>query len=191
MEGRELGDALILLARNTIGARFGVAPVPVPRDRALYEPGATFVTLMQGRELRGCVGSLEARRAVSADVSANALAAAFRDPRFPPLAASEFDTTLVEVSLLSPQEPLVVADENDLARQLRPGVDGLVVEHDDHRATFLPQVWETLPETWPFIAALKHKAGLREDFWSRDLRFARYTVTKWKEREPEVAALRP
>ena len=191
MEGRELGDALILLARNTIGARFGVAAAPVPRDRALYEPGATFVTLMQGRELRGCIGSLEARRALSADVSANALAAAFRDPRFPPLAASEFDTTLVEVSLLSPQEPLVVADENDLARQLRPGVDGLVRRarrsSRDVSAAGLGDPARDLA----VLAALKHKAGLREDFWSRDLRFARYTVTKWKEREPEAAALRP
>jgi AmmeMemoRadiSam system protein A len=190
MPDRELGDRLIALARNAIGDRFGIAAIEVAREPALDQPGATFVTLMQGRELRGCVGSLEARRALFVDVSANALSAAFRDPRFPALAAHEFEGTSVEVSLLSPQQALSVVDESDLARKLRPGVDGLVLHYDDHRATFLPQVWETLPDPRPFIAALKHKAGLRADFWSPDLRFARYTVTKWKEREPAAASVR-
>jgi AmmeMemoRadiSam system protein A len=180
---RALGGALIALARNAIGARFGHAAADVPRDPALDRPGATFVTLMQEGDLRGCIGSLEATRALSTDVSANAVAAAFRDPRFPSLAAHEFPLTSVEVSLLSPQEVLAVADEDDLERTLRAGVDGLVLQYGRHRATFLPQVWDTLPEPRQFVAALKNKAGLREDFWSRELHLARYTVTKWKERE--------
>ena len=186
----DLGAALIVLARNAIGARFGHAAVHAPSDPALEVPGATFVTLMQEGDLRGCVGSLEARRVLAADVSANAVAAAFRDPRFPSLAAHEFPLTSVEVSLLSPQEPLVVADQDDLVRALRAGVDGLVLEYEHHRATFLPQVWESLPEPREFVAALKRKAGLRDDFWSRELRVARYTVTKWKERELAAEVLR-
>ena len=178
-----LGGSLITLARNAIGARFGHAAAVVPRDPVLDQPGATFVTLVQDRELRGCVGSLEARRALGADVSENAVAAAFRDPRFLPLAAHEFQLTSVEVSLLSPQEPLIVTGQDDLLRRLRANIDGLVLQYEHHRATFLPQVWETLPEPREFVGALKKKAGLREDFWSSEIVVARYTVTKWKERE--------
>jgi AmmeMemoRadiSam system protein A len=187
MADSDLGRALVALARNAIGARFGLAAAEAPRDPDLDRRGATFVTLMQAAELRGCVGSLEPRRALSVDVSANAIAAAFHDPRFAPLAAREFELTSVEVSLLSPQEALAFADEGDLLRQLRPGVDGVVLQHGQHRATFLPQVWETLPEPRNFVAALKRKAGLREDFWARDVRAARYTVIKWKEREFAIA----
>ena len=190
MPDRELGEKLIALARGAIGVRFGMETMQIAHDPALDQLGATFVTLMQAGELRGCVGSLEARRALSADVTSNALAAAFHDPRFPPLAASEFERMSVEVSLLSPAQALTVADEQDLGRKLRPGLDGVVLYCDRHRATFLPQVWETLPEPRQFIAALKHKAGLRPDFWSPELRFARYTVTKWKEREPATASVR-
>ena len=183
MADRELGLALVVLARNAIGAQFGVTEARVIGHPALDRPGATFVTLMQDGELRGCIGSLEPRRALSVDVGANAIAAAFRDPRFPPLAAREFPPTSVEVSLLSPQEALAFADEDEFVRQLRRGVDGIVLSHGHHRATFLPQVWETLPEPRQFVAALKRKAGLREDFWSSDVEVARYTVIKWKERE--------
>ena len=183
MADRELGQALVVLARNAIGMRFGVAEARALDHPALERPGATFVTLMLEDELRGCVGSLEPRRALSADVGANAVAAAFRDPRFPPLAAREFPSTSVEVSLLSPQEALAFADEDEFVRQLRHGVDGIVLSHGHHRATFLPQVWETLPEPRQFVAALKRKAGLREDFWAPDVKAARYTVIKWKERE--------
>ncbi|MEO8674704.1 MAG: AmmeMemoRadiSam system protein A [Casimicrobiaceae bacterium] len=183
MADRELGQALVVLARNAIGMQFGVAEARVIGHPALGHPGATFVTLMLEGELRGCVGSLEPRRALSVDVGANAIAAAFRDPRFPPLAARELSSTAVEVSLLSPQEALVFADEYDFVRQLRRGVDGIVLEHGLHRATFLPQVWETLPAPRQFVAALKRKAGLREDFWAPDVKVARYTVTKWKELE--------
>jgi len=183
MADRELGLALVVLARNAIGAQFGVTEARVIGHPALDRPGATFVTLMQDGELRGCIGSLEPRRALSVDVGANAIAAAFRDPRFSPLAAREFPSMSVEVSLLSPQEALAFTDEDDFVRQLRHGVDGIVLQHGLHRATFLPQVWETLPEPRQFVAALKRKAGLREDFWSSDVEVARYTVIKWKERE--------
>jgi len=98
-----------------------------------------------------------------------------------PLAAAEFDITRIEVSLLSAPVPLPVADEDDLLRQLRPGVDGVVLSWRGRRATFLPQVWETLAEPREFIAALKHKAGLGAGFWADDLRVARYAVDKFRE----------
>jgi uncharacterized protein len=180
---RELGVALIALARNAIGARFGIAALAVVRQAALERDGATFVTLILQGELRGCVGSIESRRPLSADVCANAVAAAFRDPRFPPLAAHELPATSVEVSLLSPPRAFAVADEADLTRQLCPGIDGIVLQYEHRRATFLPQVWETLPEPRDFVAALKKKAGLREDFWAAGVNVARYTVIKWKEQE--------
>ena len=190
MAERDLGAALVTLARNAIGARFGIAPSAVTKEPALERPGATFVTLIQRGELRGCIGSIEARRPLLADVSANAVAAAFGDPRFPPLAINEFHATSVEVSLLSPPEALAVFDEADLARQLRPGVDGIVLQYEHRRATFLPQVWETLPEPRAFIAALKRKAGLREDFWASGMNVARYTVIKWKEQDLIAEAAR-
>ena len=147
----------------------------------MLEPGATFVTLTQRGQLRGCIGSLEARRPLGQDVVANALAAAFRDPRFPPLAKAELATTRVEVSLLAAQQPMTFRDEADALSQLRPGMDGLVFECGSHRSTFLPQVWEQVPQPARFMAQLKRKAGLAEDFWSPEVTLHRYTVEKWKE----------
>jgi AmmeMemoRadiSam system protein A len=145
---------------------------------------------MREGDLRGCIGSLEPRRTLLADVRANAVAAAFRDPRFPPLTAREFVATSVEVSLLSQSERVAVVNEADLLARLRPGVDGIVLEYGPRRATFLPQVWESLPEPRQFLAALKKKAGLAADFWSPDLRVARYSVSKWKESDFAPEALR-
>lgn len=183
MADRELGRTLLAIARGAIGARLGVNAASAPRHEALAQPAATFVTLKQNDELRGCIGSLEALRPLGVDVRENALAAAFRDPRFPPLAATEFETTSVEVSLLSASEPVVVVDEEDLIARLRPGVDGLIIAWGHRRATFLPQVWESLGEPRQFLGALKRKAGLPVDFWSAELKVARYGVTKWAESE--------
>jgi AmmeMemoRadiSam system protein A len=177
----ELGEALLVRARNAIAAEFGVPSRPEPEHPRLAEPGASFVTLTQAGELRGCIGSLEAWRPLDQDVRANACAAAFRDPRFPPLGRAELDITRVEVSLLTPPEPLRFADEADALRQLRPGVDGLLIEYDGRRGTFLPQVWESLPEPTDFLAHLKEKAGLPRNLWAPDVRLSRYEVRKWKE----------
>ncbi len=183
MAERELGRALLTIARSAIGAQLGLGPVASASHGALGRPAATFVTLKHAGELRGCIGSLKALRPLGVDVRENAIAAAFRDPRFPPLAAIEFEATSVEVSLLSADERVVVVDEEDLIARLRPGVDGLVLECGRHRATFLPQVWESLPEPRGFVAALKRKAGLRGDFWSPEVNVSRYGVTKWTESE--------
>ena len=181
MPNTELGAALLRLARAAIGEQLG-KPAPAGASQArLQEPGATFVTLTQQGQLRGCIGSLEAHRALLHDVRENALAAAFRDPRFSPLAEEEFEITRVEVSLLTTPEPLAFRDEADFMAQLRPGVDGIVFQYGRHRSTVLPQVWENLPEPQQFMQQLKRKAGLPPNFWHEEVSIARYEVTKWKE----------
>ncbi len=178
-----LGITLLALARNAIAARLG-QPAPaaeIPSMPELTAPGATFVTLTQDGILRGCIGSLSPHRALADDVFANAQAAAFRDPRFPPLAVDELATTRIEVSLLDPSEPLPCTDEAEAIARLRPGIDGLVLSCGAQRATFLPQVWDSLPQPRDFLARLKQKAGLPADYWSPQLTLERYTVRKWKE----------
>jgi hypothetical protein len=181
MDERDLGRTLLTIARSAIGTQLGFSSPAQANHIALARPGATFVTLKSSGELRGCIGSLKPLRPLAVDVRANALAAAFRDPRFPPLAAVEFEATSIEVSLLSGDERLAVRDEEDLVARLRPGVDGLIFECGHHRATFLPQVWEVIAEPRDFLAALKRKAGLPKDFWSPHVNVARYGVTKWAE----------
>jgi len=183
MPGPDLGLALLTIARSAIGERLGLTRFGEQGHAALQQPSATFVTLKRAGELRGCVGSLQATRPLSVDVHENAIAAAFRDPRFAPLAASEFEAISVEVSLLSTGERIDVANEVDLAARLRPGVDGLILEYGCCRATFLPQVWETLADPREFVAALKYKAGLPEDFWNASVTVSRYGVTRWAERD--------
>ena len=175
------GQILLPIARAAIARELG-RPAAAAEDAAwLREPGATFVTIKQRGELRGCIGTLQAHRALLEDVKANAVAAAFRDPRFPPLSASELDDTQVEVSLLSPQETIAFEDEAHALAQLRPGIDGVVFEYGYHRSTFLPQVWEDLDDAAEFLGHLKHKAGLPPDFWDAGVKLARYTVSKWSE----------
>ncbi len=180
----ELGTTLLTLARNAIAAYFGqpgTAAVDMPE---LHEMGATFVTLTEHGQLRGCIGSLEAWRPLLADVQANARSAALRDPRFKPLTAEELPLTRVEVSLLTPAEPMSFASEADALAQLRPDRDGVIFIAGRHRATFLPQVWEQLPDPAVFMAHLKQKAGLPASYWGPDVRLERYSVTKWKEPAP-------
>lgn len=145
-------------------------------DEELRQPAATFVTLNLHGRLRGCIGSLQAVRPLAEDVAHNAYAAAFQDYRFPPLTAEEFSDIDIHISLLSEPVPMEVESEEDLLQQLRPGKDGLILEDGPYRATFLPQVWETLPDPKQFLTELKLKAGLSPDYWSDTLRFSRYTV---------------
>jgi AmmeMemoRadiSam system protein B/AmmeMemoRadiSam system protein A len=183
----ERGGVLLNIARASISSALGR---PVSADSSapwLREPGATFVTLTQAGQLRGCIGSLEARRALLEDVSANARSAALDDPRFAPLTLAELDVTRIEASLLSPLEPLAFTSEADALARLRPGVDGVVIEAGRHRATFLPQVWDNLPHPSDFIGQLKLKAGLPRHFWSNDLRLHTYWVSKWSEPENRPA----
>ncbi len=140
----------------------------------LRMPRATFVTLHRHGQLRGCIGTLEAHQPLVEDVAANAYAAAFEDPRFPPVTREELDELEIHISILSPPEALPCRDEADLLAQLRPGRDGLILRDGPYRATFLPAVWEELPDPREFLAHLKRKAGLRQDHWSPTLSFWRY-----------------
>jgi AmmeMemoRadiSam system protein A len=179
------GTALLRLARGSIehGLRHG-EPLPIRRDElspALAEPGATFTTLRLQGELRGCCGTLEAVRPLAADVTHSAFRAAFRDSRFNPVGEAELAAIRLELSVLSPLESIPVSNEADLLEQLTPGMDGLVIVADGRRATFLPKVWEMLPESRLFLAALKNKCRLPKDYWSQRVEFQRYRTTSYSE----------
>ena len=179
-----VGELLLPIARAAIATALGLS-VRVPEAAScLQEPGACFVTLTQRGQLRGCIGSLEARRSLLSDVKANAVAAAMQDPRFKPLTPAELAMTRVEVSLLSPLQEMHFASEADALAQLRPGIDGVVFSCGPYRSTFLPQVWEQLPSAAEFMAQLKRKAGLAADFWDAGVRLQRYSVAKWQEASP-------
>ncbi|MCC6196909.1 MAG: AmmeMemoRadiSam system protein A, partial [Burkholderiales bacterium] len=139
------------------------------------------VTLRIKGDLRGCIGTVNAYRALAEDVRANARAAAFQDPRFAPLARDEFTATSIEVSLLGRPEAIVAPDEDAALAQLCPKLDGVVLEARSGRATFLPQVWEQLPDRREFLLALKRKAGLAPGFWDSSVRLSRYRVEKFVE----------
>jgi AmmeMemoRadiSam system protein A len=141
----------------------------------LRQPRASFVTLDLSGALRGCIGSLIARDPLAVDVADNAFNAAFRDPRFPPVDASELPGLGIHISILSPPEPLPAASEADLLGKLRPGIDGLILTDGPCKATFLPAVWDHLPNTAAFVRELKMKAGLAAGHWSSTIRFERYT----------------
>lgn len=178
------GPALFALARSAIAARGGPVPDPQGAPAWLAEPGAAFVTLTLDGRLRGCVGSIHPRRSLRDDIVANARAAAFGDSRFRPLAASELPAVRIEVSLLSALEPLPARSREDLLAALRPGADGLVLGWRGHRGTFLPQVWEQLPDREDFVDHLLHKAGLPVFFWEPDMVAHRFGVTSWTEPRP-------
>lgn len=155
----------------------GEPPADSPAPAGANTPGASFVTLRQAGRLRGCIGSLEPRRALAEDVAANACAAAFRDPRFPPLVADELARTDLEVSVLSAREPVAFADEATLIDALRPGTDGVVLAHGSRRATYLPGVWEQLPDPRRFLSELRRKAGIAPQVPYGELAAWRYTTT--------------
>lgn len=178
----ERGQALLAHARHAIVTLFrGSDGQALPDAPFLDRPGATFVTLRRNGDLRGCIGSLQAERPLRDDVAANARAAALRDPRFEPLTEVELDGLSIEVSLLSAPEVLAHTVEDEVLRMLDTGNDGVVLEYGHRRSTFLPQVWEQLPDARDFLRHLKAKAGLAPDFWSPEIRVWRYWVEKWSE----------
>ena len=177
----DAGSVLLAIARATIARELGRTAPALEDAGWLREPGACFITLRQDERLRGCIGTLRAHRPLIDDVKANAIGAAFRDPRFQPLALPELEQTRLELSLLSALESVRFENEEHALSQLRPGIDGIVFEYGHHQSTFLPQVWEELPEASEFLANLKHKAGLPPDFWRPEVKLTRYTVSKWCE----------
>jgi len=156
------------------------APVPAThRTPALASPGASFVTLRDGARLLGCIGTITPSRPLLDDVADNAVGAAFRDPRLPALTADEFARMSVHISVLTPLEPLAVDSLAELRAAVRPGADGLLIETGSHRGTFLPSVWEQLPDVDDFLVHLWRKAGLRPGSWPRGLRVSRYGSVEW------------
>jgi AmmeMemoRadiSam system protein A len=178
-DGDRRGNVLLAIAREAIAD--GLDDVirwdwPEPW---LREHGASFVTLRLAGELRGCVGTVDPHRGLGEDVASNARAAAYRDARFHPVTPGERNLLHVEVSLLSPRCALDVENEDEAAAALRPGVDGVVLEFAEVRATFLPQVWDNLPDPIDFLAELRRKARLPARFWHPDMKISRYTVEKY------------
>lgn len=178
----ERASVLLGLARGSLesGVRTG-RPLdvdPMAYALPLREPHATFVTLFRQGALRGCIGSLEPREPLVVSVAENAFRAGFRDPRFPRLSAPELADLEAEISILGPLAPLAFASESELLALLRPGLDGLLLRDGPHQGTFLPAVWEALPEPIDFLRELKRKAGLRPEHWSPTLSVSRYTVEK-------------
>ncbi len=166
----EQGRALTVLARQTIRAAFdhGTSSIKLPevlRHPALQQERGTFVTLTKHGMLRGCIGNIEPQGPIVESVQRNALNAAFRDFRFPPLARDELDEIEIEVSILTYPEVLEYEDADDLLAKLRPGVDGVIIRKGMASATFLPQVWEQLPDRREFLSRLCMKAGLPAGEW--------------------------
>lgn len=176
-----LGPRLLNLAWSAIRARLAGGTVAPPSEPALLtRPGACFVTLKRNGQLRGCIGSPQAWRPLGEDVVDNAVKAAFADPRFAPLTAPELDDLSLSVSVLTPPVPMRFVNEADLLGQLRPRVDGLIIEEGGRRALFLPAVWEQLPDPAEFLAHLKAKAGMPIDHWSPHFKASRFQAVEVK-----------
>jgi len=143
-------------------------------SEALQTHGASFITLNLNKQLRGCIGTLEAHQPLITDVAEHAFDAAFKDPRFPPLTKKESDQLEIHISILTPSEEINFTSEKDLLTQLQPGVDGLILQADYHKATFLPSVWEQLTTPEDFLNHLKLKAGLGMHDWPKGIQFSRY-----------------
>ncbi len=177
---REHRGALLELARRVINhgadsaARLEVDPEQY--HPLLQEYRGTFVTLYRGTGLRGCIGSLEAQRTLVEDLAYNAFAAAFADPRFAPCSRAELGDLTIEISILSPLQAIEPADEAELLEALEPHQHGLLIEDAGQRATFLPKVWQALPEKQEFLRQLRLKAGLPADHWSATLRASIYST---------------
>lgn len=172
-------QVLLKIAKDSIAyglAHGKVLPININDYPAqLQEIRATFVTLEMNSHLRGCIGMLEAMQPLVVDVAKNAFLAAFRDYRFPSVSEAEYPRLEIHISILNPSEPIVFSSEEDLIGQLRPNVDGLIMQEGERRGTFLPSVWDSLPEPRQFLQHLKVKAGLPQSYWSNTLQVFRYT----------------
>jgi AmmeMemoRadiSam system protein A len=178
----EDGQRLVVLAREAIAHKLG-GPGPVRPEGPWFEQeAATFVTVARKGLLHGCIGTIAPCRSLVDDVVHNALAAAFEDPRAEPFRSEWLPEMGVEVTLLGPLERMQFADRADAVRQIVPGADGLVLRYGSYRSTFLPQVWESLPDPQDFLLELERKAGLPRSFWSEGVELHRFRVQKWGDR---------
>lgn len=180
-----MNTVLLSIARDAIKSRF--EPLEIDKIALLdaypemEKRSACFVTLKQNGRLRGCIGSLVAHRSLLEDIIANARSAAFKDPRFEPLQEDELEKTKIELSLLSPPALLEYRDTKDLKAKIHVGRDGVVLKVQEHQATFLPQVWEELPEFELFFSHLCQKAGLKADCLEAHPEIYTYQVEKSEE----------
>ena len=184
---------LLAFARRSIEHGLNTnQPLEVERSGlsgALSERCGNFVTLTQHDVLRGCIGTIEATRDhLAQSVAVNAFHAATHDSRFRPLLAEETDRIRIEISVLSRPEPLEINTLQELLATIRPYEDGLILKHKNNHATFLPKVWEKLPDPKEFISQLMAKAGLPADYWSDSVRFHRYRAVSFSESQAEATA---
>lgn len=186
MLDKKLGAALATLARDAIRHALG-GPAPIrPSGDFFTQNGAVFVTLYRGPTLHGCIGSLEPHRPLADDVADNAVAAALHDPRATPLSLAGAERLRVEISLLSPQERVPCHDEASALAALRPGFDGVVLRLGHRRATFLPQVWDEIPDGHEFLQELRIKGRMDPKAWPPELEVYRYRVDKYID-DPRLA----
>lgn len=177
---------LLKAARQSLEAAVKTCP-PASMDQsnltpALQEMGASFVTLTKAGQLRGCIGALEAYQPLLQDVCEHAVAAALQDTRFPPVQADELAQIHIEISHLSKPEPLEYSTPQDLLEKLRPGVDGVILQDGWRRATFLPQVWQNVPDPEEFLDHLCYKMGAGPDLWRhKHLEVFTYQVDEFHE----------
>jgi len=178
MSYQEHREILFSLANDSIrhGLDYG-KPIQININQLhpdLIVEGASFVTLEKHGQLRGCIGSIDACRPLAEDITHNAWAAAFQDPRFDRLQETELNELDIFISILSKPETIDFTSEQDLLKQIRPEIDGLIIEAAGRRGTFLPSVWESLPDKKSFLSHLKMKAGLPQNYWSEELKISRY-----------------
>jgi len=177
---------LLRIAREAMESRVRSKSLP-PLEKELLTPtlrenGASFVTLTIHDDLRGCIGALEAYQPLVDDVREHAIAAALEDPRFPPVSEAELNRIQIEVSRLTEPEELHYSNNEDLLAKLRPHVDGVILKHGFRRATFLPQVWEKIPEPEEFLRQLCYKMGERPNLWREaKLQVYTYQVEEFRE----------
>lgn len=172
---------LLKVARSSIKDYLGLPSDTIEIKEDWLIKRATFVTLEKNGKLRGCIGSLEARRPLHEDIKENAISAGFRDPRFFPLQEDEIEKIKIEISILTPLKEITFKSEDEILKKIIPFKMGLLLEYGYNRGTFLPQVWEYYPEPGDFFNHLKQKAGLRTDFYNDGMKLYSYEVEKCKE----------
>ncbi len=180
---REQGAVLLRIVRTAIARELGQdVDLPSADDSAFAEAGGTFVTLKLNNQLRGCIGNIEPIKSIRQSVLDNALSAAFHDHRFGPLRRHEFDEVEISLSVLGAAKPLLESDPRNRSKALNPGTDGVILRCKGQTATFLPQVWEQLPDSRHFLSNLCVKAGLEPNCWEKkDTEILVYQVQSFTE----------
>ena len=178
-------DLLLEVAHNSLVSgldnRTAFTPHTEDYPEELRRVASSFVTLKQQGQLRGCIGALQGEIPLVEDVALHAYAAGFRDPRFAPITQEELEGLLIEISVLTPQTPLHFRDEAEFMAAIETGVDGVTIEDEGHTATFLPSVWEQLPDKVQFVSHLKQKAGMHAHHWSTSFKAWHYQTQQFAE----------